>query len=193
MIKNQSHGDRSISLVMSTTSVYYNGLKAHLVKKGAGEFVLKANERETFSMEVLPMDYMPKTVEYCQFVNRFLVRVEETGQTWSGEDNFVLVKPKLEIRVADGVPPRIGRVCKIVLKLKNPLEEQDLNECVFAVEAPGMTEAVKRRFRPIEPGETVEVEMEATPWKAGNTTVVATFNADELYNITGTKKATVLS
>ena len=142
-------------------------------------------------MEVEPADYMPRTVEYCQFVNRFLVRVEETGQTWSGEDDFVLVKPRLDVRIMD--TPRVGRVCKIILKLKNPLEEQDLSECVFAIEAPGMTEAVKRRFRGIEPGETVEIEMEVTPWKAGSTTVVATFNANELYNISGTKKVTVLS
>ena len=46
-------------------------------------------------MEVEPEDYMPKTVEYCQFMNRFLVNVEETGQAWNGEDDFILEKPKL--------------------------------------------------------------------------------------------------
>ncbi len=46
-------------------------------------------------MEVYPTDYMPKAVEHCQFVNRFLVKVMQTGQVWHGEDVFVLEKPKL--------------------------------------------------------------------------------------------------
>ncbi len=46
-------------------------------------------------MEVEPSDYMTKAVEHCQFLNRFLVRVAQTGQVWHGEDDFVLEKPKL--------------------------------------------------------------------------------------------------
>ncbi len=83
---------------MSSSSVFYTGSKAHLVKKGEGEFVLGPNERETLSMEVEPADYMPKAVEHCQFVNRFLVKVSQTGQIWHGEDDFVLEKPKLVLK-----------------------------------------------------------------------------------------------
>ncbi len=46
-------------------------------------------------MEVEPSDYMTKALEHCQFLNRFLVRVAQTGQVWHGEDDFVLEKPKL--------------------------------------------------------------------------------------------------
>ena len=48
--------------------------KAHLVKKGDGEFLMQPNERETLTMVVQPEEYMPKTVEHCQFMNRFLAR-----------------------------------------------------------------------------------------------------------------------
>ena len=48
-------------------------------------------------------------------------------------------------------------------------------------------------FRKILPEEKVEFEIEATPWRSGTTFVVASFNANELYNITGTKKVAVIS
>ena len=50
-------------------------------------------------MVVEPEDYMPKTVEYCQFISRFMVTVEETGQSWTGEDDFILEKPKLHVSI----------------------------------------------------------------------------------------------
>ena len=50
-------------------------------------------------MEVDPSDYMPKAVEYCQFRSMFLVTVRETGQTWTGEDDFTLTKPRLTVRL----------------------------------------------------------------------------------------------
>ena len=50
-------------------------------------------------MTVQPEEYMPKTVEYCHFLNRFIVRVRETEQLWTGEDDFILEKPKLDIRI----------------------------------------------------------------------------------------------
>ena len=96
-------------------------------------------------MTVEPEDYMPKTVEYCMFMNRFLVTVAETDQTWSGEDDFILEKPKLAVRVEPD-NPRVGRVARIVIRLRNPLKD-DLTQCVFAVEAPGMVESTKKYFR----------------------------------------------
>eukprot|EP00095_Tigriopus_kingsejongensis_P002392 maker-scaffold714_size108203-snap-gene-0.20 protein:Tk02392 transcript:maker-scaffold714_size108203-snap-gene-0.20-mRNA-1 annotation:"hemocyte protein-glutamine gamma-glutamyltransferase" len=144
-LHNQANGARTIKVVMSTNSVFYTGSKAHLVKKGVGNFVLKPFERETLSMEVSPEDYMPKTVEYCMFMNRFLVTVEETGQTWTGEDDFLLEKPTLQIRVKPN-SPRVNRTCTIVIKLNNPLKDE-LTKCEFSVEAPGLVETLKKRFR----------------------------------------------
>jgi hypothetical protein len=96
-------------------------------------------------MEVDPTDYMPKTVEYCQFKSMFLVTVQKTGQIWNGEDDFVLEKPKLNIRV---IPeqPRVGRTCKITITLENPLKEE-LTNGVFGIEAPGVSDSLKRKFR----------------------------------------------
>ena len=41
--------------------------------------------------------------------------------------------------------------------------------------------------------EKVEYEIEATPWRSGTTVIVASFNSNELYDLTGTKKLTVIT
>ena len=48
-------------------------------------------------------------------------------------------------------------------------------------------------YRKILGDEKVEFEIEATPWRPGTTFIVASFNANELYDITGTKKVSVVS
>ena len=96
-------------------------------------------------MTIDPEDYMPKAVEYCLFMNRFMVNVSETGQTWTGEDDFVLIKPKLTIKI-DPDSPRNNRSCKISVSIQNPLNI-DLTSCVFSLEAPGLTSFVKKKLR----------------------------------------------
>ena len=46
--------------------------------------------------------------------------------------------------------------------------------------------------RRVSPGERIETEVSVRPFRSGATTVVATFNANELYNLAGTKKVTVV-
>ena len=123
-------------------------------------------------------------------VPRFIVRVKETGQSWTGEDDFILDKPSLHLRVTPDAP-RVNRSAKVLIRFTNPLDEE-LTGCVFAVEAPGITQSVRRRFRRVQPKEKVEVEVEVRPWRSGPTTIVANFNANELYDISGTKKVNVL-
>ena len=45
--------------------------------------------------------------------------------------------------------------------------------------------------RKIKPNETVELDLDCKPWKSGTSTIVATFNSKELYNLSGTRKVTV--
>lgn len=50
-IKNKSSETRTIQAILSAGSVYYNGVKAHLVKRASGDFVLQPNagEKDRFS------------------------------------------------------------------------------------------------------------------------------------------------
>lgn len=98
-------------------------------------------------MTVQPEEYMSKTVEHCQFLNRFVARVVESNQTWAAEDSFVLVKPKLTVKVTPiQFQPKLGRECKIAITLANPLNVE-LTGCFLAVEGPGFIAATKRSVR----------------------------------------------
>jgi transglutaminase 1 len=91
---------------------------------------------------------MSKVVDMCIMKNYVLVSVGETGQTWSAEDDFVLEKPSLDVRVQEY--PRIGRVFNIQVSFTNPLTIE-LTKCNFNIEAPGVIKAHEVIFRTIKP------------------------------------------
>ena len=51
------------------------------------------------ALTVYPEDYMDKLVDYCMVKIYSLIKVKETNQTWSDEDDFVLDKPVLNVEV----------------------------------------------------------------------------------------------
>ena len=42
---------------------------------------------------------MGKLVEYCMIKFSAIITVNETGQSWSGQDDFVMDKPEIGIEV----------------------------------------------------------------------------------------------
>lgn len=54
---------------------------------------------DTLALTVFPSDYMSKLVDYCMMKIYTLIKVKETHQVWSEEDDFVLEKPKLKVEV----------------------------------------------------------------------------------------------
>ena len=54
---------------------------------------------ETLAMTVHPEEYMGNLVDYCMLKINAVIKVKETKQSWSGEDDFVMDKPKLNIEV----------------------------------------------------------------------------------------------
>ena len=50
-------------------------------------------------LDVDPSDYMNSPVDYLTLSIYAVVQVHETGQSWTGEDRFVLEKPDLTITV----------------------------------------------------------------------------------------------
>lgn len=51
-------------------------------------------------MTVRANDYLDKLVEYCIMKLYAVCTVQETRQTWAGEDDFQVLKPSIEIRVS---------------------------------------------------------------------------------------------
>ena len=50
-------------------------------------------------MTVHPEEYMGLLVDYCMLKINAVIRIKETNQAWSGEDDFIMDKPKIKIQV----------------------------------------------------------------------------------------------
>ena len=55
--QNQSQQVRCVDITMETWSVFYTGSKAHLVKRGVGEFDLQPNERKALMLGMGPRNF----------------------------------------------------------------------------------------------------------------------------------------
>ena len=71
-------------------------------------------------LTVDPTEYFDKLVDYCMIKVYAVIRVAETNQFWSEEDDFSLVKPKLKVEQLGQL--YAGRMGRIRLSFINPLE-----------------------------------------------------------------------
>ena len=46
-----------------------------------------------------PEEYISKLVEYCNMKIYAIATVVETSETWADEDDFMVLKPNLDIKV----------------------------------------------------------------------------------------------
>ncbi|XP_017761962.1 PREDICTED: hemocyte protein-glutamine gamma-glutamyltransferase-like, partial [Eufriesea mexicana] len=181
-MKNKSNEMRSIQAVLSAGSVYYTGIKAHLVKRANGTFNLQPHASEQLRLRVTADDYLDKLVEYCNMKLYCICTVVETKQTWADEDDFQVLKPNIVIKIED--EPMVGRPSTISLSFKNPLQKT-LTDCKFNYAGPGLTKNKTLSFRDVEPEEDVYVEHQLVPQRAGSQKIIATFTSKELVDVTG--------
>ena len=65
-------------------------------------------------MTVHPEEYMGNLVDYCMMKINAVIKVKETKQSWSGEDDFIMDKPKLNIEVVFTIGPCSVSIIAIV-------------------------------------------------------------------------------
>ena len=103
-----------MDVLVTTHSIHYNGVRGKQVKEARGKFTLQPKEsraglndtvfeyifaEDTLILTVTPEEYMDKLVEYCMVKVYGMIRVVDTNQTWVGEDDFVMDKPRLDMEV----------------------------------------------------------------------------------------------
>ncbi|XP_015604650.1 hemocyte protein-glutamine gamma-glutamyltransferase [Cephus cinctus] len=188
-IKNKSSEPRTIQAILSAGSVYYTGVKANLVKRATGDFVVKPNSSEQLKLRITVDDYLEKLVEYCNMKLYCIATVKETRQTWADEDDFQVLKPNINIKIQG--EPVVGKESTISLSFKNPLKKI-LTECRFNYAGPGLSKNKIINFRDVAPEEVVYVEHQLVPQKSGQQKIIATFTSKQLVDITGSAAVDVL-
>ncbi|XP_017784889.1 PREDICTED: hemocyte protein-glutamine gamma-glutamyltransferase-like [Nicrophorus vespilloides] len=187
-IKNVSDQVRTVKTLMSAGSIFYTGVRAHVIKKSEGEFRIKPKSTEVLRMVVTSEEYLDKLVEYCILKLYAVATIVETGQVWADEDDFQVQKPKININLPDGV--QINAATKITMSFRNPLQ-QVLTKCKFNLSGPTLLRNQILHYRNVKPGVMVKIAINIIPLVPGEQKIVATFSSKELLDITGSAKVKV--
>ncbi|XP_063626874.1 hemocyte protein-glutamine gamma-glutamyltransferase-like [Cydia splendana] len=182
-IDNNSDEPRNIKAVLTATSVFYNGVRADLVKKVEGKIFVGPKKHEEISVDVTADEYLPKLVEYCNMKISAMVIVDETKQSWADDDDFQVLKPTISIKFNDDLV--INTASEASLSFVNPLD-RTLTGCEFRVTSPGLAGRTVRVPAPDTPAKgRVVASLPVLPNKLGKINIVATFKSAELRDITG--------
>ena len=79
-------------------NLLYSQKRVRKIKKSSRINLFAAED--TLILTVNPGEYMDKLVEYCMVKVYSMIRVVETNQTWTEEDDFLMDKPRLEMEVS---------------------------------------------------------------------------------------------
>ncbi|XP_044019930.1 hemocyte protein-glutamine gamma-glutamyltransferase-like isoform X1 [Aphidius gifuensis] len=188
-ITNKSSELRTVRAILWAGSVYYNGVKANLVKRAEGTFVMEPNVTEQLKLHINVDDYLDELVEYSIMKINAIATVQETNQTWADEDDFQVIKPKIKIEIDN--EPIVGRPSAVTLSFNNPLKKM-LHDCVFNYAGPGVSKNKTIHFRDVEPLEEVRIQHQFIPQKEGKQKIIATFTSKELDDVTGSVEVEVL-
>lgn len=189
-IENTSNEGRNIKASLSTTSVFYNGVRAEVIKKVEGKMFVGPNKKEQISILVKSDEYLPKLVEYCNMKISAMAIVDETKQSWADDDDFQVIKPNIIIKFNDDL--LMGQPANAIMSFTNPLERK-LTGCEFRVTSSGI---VGRTFKfPIpdaEPLQLIKAELPIQPKKVGKINIIVTFKSVQLKDISGAASVEVI-
>ncbi|RVE44370.1 hypothetical protein evm_010991 [Chilo suppressalis] len=182
-IENQCEEPRNVKASLSATSVFYNGVKADVVKKVEGKIFVGPSKKEQISILVKSEDYLPKLVEYCNMKISAMAIVDETKQSWADDDDFQILKPNITIKFNEDLI--IGQPTTAVLTFLNPLERA-LSGCEFRLTSSGIAGRTLRfPAADVDPKGVVTAQLPVQPNKIGKINFVATFKSVELKDING--------
>jgi len=183
VLENKSDVARVMDVFITTYSIHYNGVRAKQIKEIRGKFTLQPKEKDALILTVNPGEYMDKVVEYCMVKVYSMIRVVDTNQTWSGEEDFMMDKPRLEIELVGEARRR--NLCQVKISFTNPLPIA-LTSCYFMLEAAGILREFKKPCRDVAPNERVEELIGFYPKRAGSAKLVVRFNSSDMLDVNGT-------
>ncbi|XP_054712738.1 hemocyte protein-glutamine gamma-glutamyltransferase-like isoform X2 [Uloborus diversus] len=187
-VENKSDEVRTVTSVLSASTVHYTGIIARKVKRSRGVFSLKPRQKEELGIEVSVDDYLDKLVDYAMLKIYAISTVKETQQTWAEEDDFQVEKPPLKIEIEGTL--KVNRRVNIRVTFTNPLKRK-LEDCAVTIEGPGLSEPDKTLLDDVGPGEVMKHIQTLVPRKAGPRKITALFTSRQLIEVLGSKQVVV--
>ncbi|KAG1690979.1 Hemocyte protein-glutamine gamma-glutamyltransferase [Nymphon striatum] len=188
-VKNRSRERRTITMVLTASTLYYTGVRANKIRREKHAFVLSAGQEESFRLTIRADEYLDKLVDHAMMKIYAIATVQETKQTWAEEDDFAVEKPKPVIKVR-GVA-RVGRSFEIEVKFTNPLKTR-LERSEFTFEGPGLSKRRSVRIREVRPEETIVHYERFIPRQEGMKKIVVGFNSKQLSDMIASRQVEVV-
>lgn len=187
-VENRSDEKRTVTSVLSASTVHYTGIIARKVKRARGSFTLKPRQKEELGIEVTVDDYLDKLVDYSMLKIYAISTVKETQQAWAEEDDFQVEKPPLIIEIEGHL--KVYRRFNIRISFTNPLK-RTLEDCALTIEGPGLAEPRKIPLNDVGPEKTMTHVEALAPRKAGPRKITAVFTSRQLIEVVGSKQVVV--
>ncbi|KAI8519762.1 hypothetical protein Bbelb_030190, partial [Branchiostoma belcheri] len=181
-MKNLTSEPRRVTAHLTAQAMYYNGVPAYDIGEMEEDVTVPPMSEAWVDMTYTPSEYLDKLVEQAIVKVHALAHVDNTGQVYVGQDDFLLISPELTI-TAPGVMI-LGEQTTVEIELTNPLDVT-LSKAEFYIEGPGLQKPKKISHRPIKPGETARVAEKMTPRRRGQKTIIASFTSDKIKQVTG--------
>ncbi|XP_015904318.1 hemocyte protein-glutamine gamma-glutamyltransferase [Parasteatoda tepidariorum] len=187
-VENNSDEKRTVTSVLSASTVHYTGITARKVKRARGTFTLKPRQKEELGIEVTVDEYLDKLVDYAFLKIYAISTVKETQQTWADEDDFQVEKPTLRIEV-EGTP-KVHRRFRIRISFTNPLKRR-LEDCALTLEGPGLAAPFRIMIPDVEAERNMSHEETLIPIKPGPRKITVIFSSRQLIEVVGSKQVIV--
>jgi transglutaminase 1 len=190
--ENQSGDARTVSIAIQVEVVYYTGVVSSVLIAKQEKFPLDAFEKHTLNLRILADEYLDRLVEQSALKVFVHGSVKETRQAFADEEVFRLCTPDMDVKLVEPAVSeiRIGSKVKVELQLKNPLDK-NLTNCEMTVEGPGLIVATVLKTSNVGPGDTLTQTVEFAPSRSGHRSLIATFESDQLSQVTGELDITV--
>jgi len=187
-VKNKSDQARKIFAVLSAISIYYTGVTNRPIKQVKKEISLAPQQSQSLKMTVSPAEYLNKLVDYAMVKISATGCVDETRQSWAEEDDFMVKKPEMEVKIEQAAV--VNQPLQVTWTLINPLATP-LDNCRFSVEGLGFARPKIQKLPDVAGGGTFVHSETFVPKKAGERKLVATFSSTQLTEVHGSTTVNV--
>ncbi|KAG7161386.1 Hemocyte protein-glutamine gamma-glutamyltransferase-like 3, partial [Homarus americanus] len=201
---NVSEAVRTVTVVLTASSMYYTGAKAQDIARAEGKFALKVKESKTLSLPVTYKQYYHKLVEHAMIKLVAHCTVDETSYAWVDDDRFEVLKPAIKVEVLSGGV--VGMAMLTRFSFTNPLPIS-LTNSSLVIDGPSITKPKTIPIRrvllyrahevllcscsDVRPKEEMVYELKLYPKKPADCTLVATFSSTELLNLSGSTNVSI--
>lgn len=180
--QNNSSRRYTLSAYLSGNITFYTGVSKTEFKKETFEVELEPLSSKREEVLVRAGEYMGQLLEQASLHFFVTARVNETRDVLAKQKSMVLTIPTLTIQVRGAKVA--GSDMVVSVQFTNPLKEP-LQNVWMRVEGPGVMLPMRKMFREIRPGATVQWEEVFRPWMPGPRKLIASLTSDSLRHVYG--------